>query len=184
MIKITAPDTAATRELLRIAPKQVKLAAAAAINRTITKTRTEISKAVRKRYTAKAKGIKSTLSSRKANKSQLQGEIVSRGRPTLLTDFAVRVRRSGPVRVQVLRQGSAKPFKGLFIGRSRKGFNGPMMRTQRRGRYPLATAYGPSVPQMIGAEPTLDMIKPVAIKTLQERFLHEVNWRLEKAGKK
>lgn len=165
--------------LMRSMPDLVQRAAANAINRTITTTRKEISKAVRERYLIRAGDVKRALSLERAKKQSPRGVITARGAPMALEKFRLRQRKRGPMRVQILRDGSAKPVRGLFVQRFPSGYEGPMHRRQR-ARYPLATPFGPSVPSMVGKEETVERFVPIAEKMLNERFLHEITWRLSK----
>ncbi len=180
MISINAENLAYAQQLLGNAPKEINKAAASAINRTVTKLKTQTSKSIRKNYTISAKNIKGTFNVQRANHGNMRGALVSRGRPSLLTEFGVRRNKRGPVKVQVRRQSSAKSVPGLFLGTSRKGYVGAMQRTQRKARYPLRVPYGPSVPQMFGSENVIGELTPLAEATLNERFLHEVEYRFGK----
>lgn len=180
MISINAENLAYAQQLLGDAPKHIHIAAMHAINRTITKLKTQTSKSIRKNYLISAKYIKGTFNVQRANHGNLRGTLVSRGRPALLTAFRVRANKRGPVKVQVRRLSSAKAVPGLFLGVSRKGYAGAMQRTRRKARYPLRIPYGPSVPQMFGSENVISELTPLAEATLNERFLHEVNYRFSK----
>ena len=180
MISIEAKNLEYAQQMLGGAPKEIEQAAANAINRTITKIKTQTSKSIRKNYVVKASDVKSTLNIRRASRAKLHGVVASRGRPMLLTAFRVRANKRGPVKVQVRKQSGAKAVPGLFIGISRKGYTGAMQRTQRKARYPLRIPYGPSVPQMFGSENVIGELTPLAEATLNERFLHEVEYRFSK----
>lgn len=185
-VKLNEKNARLAASLMRFMPSQVQAAAVAAINRTVTATRKEISKAVRERYIIRAGDVKRALCTQKAKNQSPRGVITVKGTPLSLAKFRLRGRKRGPVRVQVLRGGSARPVKGLFVQRFPSGYEGPMHRRQR-ARYPLATPFGPSVPAMVGKEETLEQFVPKAEKTLNERFLHEIKWRLSKklgVGKK
>lgn len=165
------------------APKEVQRAASAAINRTITKVKTATSVTVRKRYVANAGAIKKSLSHTRATASKPQGRLRSEGPSLPLTAFqmsragAASVRGTGPMRVKVLKSSSPKPVRGLFSRTFPRGYFGPMMRVGRTP-YPLRTPAGPSVPQMVGHDETMNVLVPEAEKTLNERFLHEVEFRM------
>lgn len=180
MISIDAKNLEYAQQMLGGAPKQIEQAAANAINRTITKIKTQTSKSIRKNYLISAKNVKGTLNIKRASRSKLRGVLASRGRPVLLTAFRVRANKRGPVKVQVRKQSGAKAVPGLFLGVSRKGYTGAMQRTQRKARYPLRIPYGPSVPQMFGSENVIGELTPLAEATLNERFLHEVEYRFSK----
>lgn len=181
MIRVTLDEKNAilAETLMKTMPNLVQRAAAAAINRTITATRKEIFKAARERYIIRAGDVKRALFTQKAKNQSPRGVITAKGTPLSLAKFRLRRRKRGPVRVQVLRGGSARPVKGLFVQRFPNGYEGPMHRRQR-ARYPLATPFGPSVPAMVGKEETLEQFVPKAEKTLNERFLHEISWRISK----
>ena len=183
MINIDARNLEYAQQLLGDTPKQIHIAAALAINDAVTKTKAQISKSIRKNYTIKAKDIKGNLSVKRASSKHLQGIIASRGRPPLLTAFDVFAYKRGPVGVKIRKQGNRKRVPGLFLGTSRKGYVGAMQRTQLHARYPLRIPYGPSVPQMFGSADVISELVPLAEATLNERFLHEVEYRFSKKMK-
>ena len=180
MISIDAKNLEYAQRKLGGAPKQIEQAAANAINYTITKIKTQTSKSIRKNYLVSAKNIKGALDIKRASRSNLRGVLASRGSPLLLTAFRVRNHKRGPVKVQIRKQGGAKLVPGLFLGVSRNGYKGAMQRKKRKARYPLRIPYGPSVPQMFGAENVIGELTPLAEATLNERFLHEVEYRFQK----
>lgn len=180
MISIEAKNLDYAQRLLASAPKGVRYAAINAINRTVTKMKTQVSKSIRKNYLVSAKDVKGTLSIKRASGARIQGSITSTGSSPLLTAFRVRVNKRGPVKVQVRRGVSAKAVPGLFLGTSRKGYIGAMMRKKIHARYPLKIPYGPSVPKMFGSENVMAELTPMAEKTLNERFLHEVEYQFSK----
>lgn len=179
MISIEAKNLQYAQKLLGGAPRQIELAAVNAINRTATKMKTQVSKTIRKNYTIKAGNIKESLQLERASRSKLQGVIVSRGRPPLLTAFDLRRYKKGPMKAKIRKDGNIKPVKGVFLGASRTGYIGAMQRTQH-ARYPLRIPRGPSVPQMFGSEAVIDELTPMAEQALNERFLHEVEFRFNK----
>lgn len=180
MIKIEASNVKYAEEILADKPKQIKSAALAAINRTITHVKSKISITVRKQYVVSAKDIKDTIHIERAKSSYLQGTVSSKGRPLLLSAFSVRgnqsKKRNNPLRVRIRRDGSLKPVHGLFSGTSRRGYRGLMLRTQPAS-YPLKVPYGPSVPQMLGNPDVVAEIETDAGQYLSDRFLHEVEYR-------
>lgn len=180
MIKIESSNVKYAEEILADKPKQIKSAALAAINRTITHVKSKISITVRKQYVVSAKDIKDTIHIERAKSSYLQGTVSSKGRPLLLSAFSVRgnqsKQRNKPLRVRVRRDGSLKPVHGLFSGTSRRGYRGLMLRTQPAS-YPLKVPYGPSVPQMLGNPDVVAEIETDAGQYLSDRFLHEVECR-------
>ena len=170
MISIDAKNIEYAQQMLGKAPKEINLAAVNAINRTITKIKTQTSKSIRKNYLVSAKNVKGTLNIKRASRSKLCGVLASQGSPLLLTAFRVRNHKRGPVKVQIRKQGGAKSVPGLFLGVSRNGYKGAMQRKKRKARYP----------QMFGAENVIGELTPLAEATLNERFLHEVEYRFQK----
>lgn len=165
--------------LMRSAPSLVQKAAVNAVNRTIITTRKEISKSARGRYVVKAAEVKRALSIDRAKGQSPRGAIIAKGAPLSLSAFRLRERKRGSMRVQVLRESGLRPVKGLFVKQFPRGYSGPMLRAQR-ARYPLASPYGPSVPKMVENQEVLEHVVPIAEETLNQRFLHEISWRLSK----
>lgn len=170
------------KKMLALAPKEADRAAAAAINRTLTHVPKEMAKSARERYIVKAASIKRSIKKKRANAGHLAGEILSAGSTMPLTSFKISGGKRGPMRVKVLRQGSPKPVKGLFVNRFPKGYVGPMHRRQP-ARFPLKTPAGPSVPQMIGEGNVFQEWSEDAIDFLNKRFAHEVDFRFSKLFK-
>ena len=180
MISIEAKNLDYAQRLLASVPKGVRNAAINAINRTIAKMKTQVTKSIRKNYLVSAKDVKGTLSIKRASGARVQGSITSTGSSPLLTAFRVRVNKRGPIKVQVRKGISAKAVPGLFLGTSHKGYVGAMMRKKIHARYPLKIPYGPSVPKMFGSKNVMAELTPMAEKTLNERFLHEVEYQFSK----
>lgn len=167
------------RNMLTLAPKEADKAAAAAINRTLTHVPKEMAKSARERYIVKASSVKKSTKKKKANAGHLVGEIISTGKTLPLTSFKISGGKRGPMRVKVLRAGSPKPVKGLFMNRFPKGYVGHMQR-RSPARFPLKTPGGPSVPQMIGKDNVLQKWSEDAANFLNKRFAHEVDFRFSK----
>lgn len=177
MIEIYAKNVDYAQGMLAEWPKQVNQAAGAAINRTITHVKAEVSKEVRKRYIIPAKAVKQALTLKRARASELKGEVKAIGRPTPLAKFRIIKGSSGPLKAQVLKSARPKPVPRLFVGKSKSGFEGAMRRVGQES-YPLKTPTGPSVPSM------MSMVEAPLTKDAEEflnkRFLHEVEFRLAK----
>ena len=176
MIGITVNNIDYAKGMLSDYPKMVNQAAGAAVDRTITHVKAQVSKEVRKRYVVSAKEVKKALSVRRAKTSELKGEVRATGRPLLLSNFRV-TGSSKTLRAKVLKASKPKPVPGLFRGKARSGYEGYMHRTQKEA-YPLRVPAGPSVPSMMGM-----VIEPLikdAQQYLNQRFLHEVSFRAAK----
>lgn len=171
--------------MLQACPFRVKAAAVNAINRTITKMRTAVSVDVRSEYVIPAKVVKNTLFISRASRSRVSGLIRSTGRPVPLQAFRVSSgRRKGPLKAKVRKKAAPVAVPGMFRGVSRRGYAGLMQRRHRKQAYPLRIPYGPSVPQMLGAEQVTRKIERDAEQYLRERFLHEVAQQFRMYGGK
>ena len=191
MITIESKNIEYAQAMLGDMPKQIRAAANSAINRTLTMVRSKSSKSIRANYLVNKNKLKGRITKQRSKVRFLRGSVSIYGRPFLLTNFKVslpRLRtnrktnkkyRKGPVRVQVLKQGTLKPVRGLFIGTTRAGSVLPMRRVGK-SRYPLEALYGPSLPQMFGSKRVLTELVPLAEETLNKRFLREVNYRFGK----
>lgn len=176
-IKFDESNVKMAASLLKVAPKEVRGAASAAINRTLTRIKSRSSVRVRERYLAKAAGIKSSFSTRKSSSGNLAGTAVSKGAPLELIYFKIAQSRRGPVKAKVLKASQLKPVKGLFFQKFPHGYEGPMMRTSKK-RFPLKTPFGPSIPVMIGNEQVVERIGKDAEEFYNRRFTHEVEHRM------
>lgn len=72
-------------------------------------------------------------------------------------------------------------MKGLFFGNTTKGENAPFLRTTEK-RKPINILYGPSLPEMMDNKDVLEFMASIAQDTLNNRFEHEINFRLSKKG--
>lgn len=187
----------AADELAKWSKVGVKKAAYNAIKRTTSKMRTGVSKHVRTTYTAKAKDIKKSITTKNPTLNNLVGIIRASGSPLPVTAFKVnpnpntiikrlrsgiapKRRRRSPMRVQIRKGGASGSVPGLFVQQSSKsGYAGPMHR-YLKSRYPLRIPYGPSVPQMVGNKRTLESFVPNAQEFFQERFIHELKVQMRR----
>lgn len=183
-INIDAQGVETAKAILAGCPGRIRVAAANAVNRTITKMRTAVSKNVRSEYVIPAKKVKETLSISRASRNRITGYIKSAGRPVPLQVFRVSNNKRGPLKARVRKNAAPVPVKGMFRGVSRKGYAGLMQRRHRRQAYPLRVPYGPSVPQMLGAEQVTAKIERDAEEFLRKRFLHEVGQQFRMYGGK
>lgn len=170
---------ARAQQMLTLAPKEADRAATAAINRTLTHVPKKMAKSARERYIVKAGSVKKSIKKKRANAGHLAGEIISAGKTLPLTAFKISGGKRGPMRVKVLRAGSPKPVRGLFLNRFPKGYVGYMQRRQP-ARFPLKTPAGPSIPQMIGEGNVFQEWSEDAEEFLNQRFAHEIDFRFSK----
>lgn len=160
-------------------PRQLPIAASAAVGRALTRARKLISVETQKQYTVPASAVKKSLSVNRTRSlpGQISGSLVSQGEPLHLSKFKVRNNKRAPVFVQVKKSGG-KRVPGLFVHPSKSVLH----RTQKTA-YPLRIPYGPSVPQMVGNPSVLEIVAQEAQRTLNERLQVEVEYRLGGFGK-
>lgn len=203
-ISVDAKQFTAAKKLLDKFPEEVNRAAAVAINRTLTTVRKETSVTIRKNYVVKAGDIKKSMTLKRADRNRLKGLVETVGGTLPLEKFKLSSqgnvkrefqnfsrgrttskKKQNPIKVQVLKSGGLKPVRRLFrlplASRFGGRYGGFLFRKTRR-RYPLKIPAGPSVPQMFGAERTLDELAPIAQKELDERFQHEIEYRMRRKG--
>ena len=139
-IKIDTKQFADAKRLLETFPKEVNLAASAAINRTITTVKKEVSKSVTKNYAIKSETVKKTLDTKQSSGNKLSGEISSKGAPMSLKRFKVsrnamnvinyskidssadtRKTRRNPIKVKILKSRSLAPLKKGALFKTPKG---------------------------------------------------------------
>lgn len=130
------------RELQVLLPKAVVRANRNAINRTITSTRTFISKAVREDLALKSRTVKDSLSIKKAGYSDNPvGKIDVEPKPLSLKRFGARTTRKG-VTVRVRKSEGRKVEKGGFIVDT---LGGHVFKRTSKKRLPIRKWMGPSV---------------------------------------
>lgn len=158
-------------------------AIASALNRAITNVKANVPKEVRQNYHVKAGDVKQTLKIMKASASKLQGEVKSSGQTLGLDNLKVSPKTVNPKRKSQLKiavkKGSTKQVLGAFIA----SINGTkVFKRDGKGRLPISRLMGPSVPQMIGNEETVNKINQEAKNTYETRINHEINRLLSRMG--
>lgn len=178
MISIEMDKKALAQALkaMKIAPKKVAQAIAAAENRTITQTQKEISKKVSGTYFIKSRTVKQTLISKRASASKLEAYVKSEGHPIYLGRFKVGpYNRKRRMWARVRKGAKRTAIPGLFRSVAGKG---PAHRMSKN-RHDIAIPFGPSVPQMIGNKEILEEIAKHSEETLNKRVMHELEWRFK-----
>ena len=147
-----------------------------ALNRTVSNISTNISKEVRGEYNIKASDVKATLKTFRANKSNLSAAVISKGKPIGLDRFKVSPKTENPKRKSQLKitvkKGETKQIPGAFVA----NINGiKIFKRDTNKRLPISRKFGPSVPQMVDNEPTVEKINQQSWATYQTRVTHEIN---------
>lgn len=149
----------------------------AAINRTLSGMRTDMTQRVRQTYNIKAGDVRSSLKIRKSSLQTLRGEVQSTGSPMRLIKFRVSPATPAPGRRKpikaAVKKGSLKPVSGAFVAQMRSGTIGVFSRKTSR-RLPINMLYGPGVPTMLNEPEVNKFIQDKAEERLSQRFDHEV----------
>lgn len=175
-VSLDQKQVARILKALKQSPKEVHRAIAVSENRTITFLNKEIAKDVTRSYVIKSRTVKQSLTSKKANSSNLTASVTSEGRSIYLGRFkTARYNRKRKLWAQV-KKGAKRIIPGLFRSTPNKL---PMHRIGK-GRGDIVKPFGPSIPQMIGNKEVLPEIAHKAEEVLNKRIEHELEWRLQK----
>ncbi len=166
----------ATRLLAGI-PGGIEKATQSALTRAATSGRSGAAREVGKLYHLKAADFKKYTNTyqhiRRAG-DEISVGIQFRGYHIPLIRFNSRFTSSGRIKVQVSRSSSPEEFKHVFRAEMASGHIGLFERAGKN-RLPIEQKFGPSVPQMMGANPTLaPAIGDKVRKTFEERMDHEI----------
>jgi hypothetical protein len=194
-----------TKEVKRLAieleglGKGAPAAVAAAINRSMTYLKTQMSREVTKSYEIQSKFIKESLSSTKATPGNLQAKAISAGHSRSLTRFKVKptklpqlkdkkIAMRKKVQVKIKKGGGYKAVNvtpGAFLQTMNNATN--IWKRKAKGKKYKGDFYvlrSLSVPQMIGNKKVIDELKEKAEDMLNKRLSHEIDYRTEKIKQK
>ncbi|MDX8367779.1 phage tail protein [Cytobacillus sp. IB215665] len=178
MIKINAEQLEKLEGIFANTPGQIPIVTARAINRAAEAAKTQASRSARDIYIIKHKGITDTIKIKKANSSNLNASVRSRGSKIDLIKFKVNPKKPQPKRktpiVVTVKKGSKKPFKDGFVAETSNGHINVFTRVSNK-RLPIKGHYGPSVPQMLGNESVVKHVEDRAYEVLDTRLEHEIN---------
>lgn len=150
-----------------------------AANRTLTGTRSEASKSLRKRVNLKASTIKDQMRTYKASTARPAARIEVPYRPISLKEYGARQNRRG-LSVRVLKTGGRKRIKSGFVASELGGH--AFVRVGKE-RLPIRKLFGPTLQSQVEVViPKLqeDYIDP----TFEKRLEEQINWEIEKAKRK
>lgn len=164
-----------------------------AINRTLTNIRKNMAQQTAQRYNVASGEVKKTIAVKKATREKLSGAAVSKASPIALSKFKVSPNR--PVSYSKGKRPSPKVYKvsvekgpaskaldvnpKAFIAVMQSGHHGLFRRVSDES-LPIKQLFGPSAPQMIKNNETIDYIQKEAQSTLQKRIDAEVENILRK----
>ena len=174
MIKIETDQGALERaaELLAGVPNGIQRALVSSFNRALLEGRTAGTRQAVGLYTLKSGIMRKTMAMHRANKNNLNAELVSRGRRLPMRYYAHKPGRdtTGSKRQQVsvaVRKGSLKPVGQGFI------YNGMVMQRVGSSRLPVTQLYSLSVPNILDNEQVVDAIQDRMRQAVHKRLAHE-----------
>lgn len=179
MIEITSETMDRVERLLADVPKGAEKVYSRAINRGLSKIKTESRKQVRTIYSVNNKALNSATKTTvgKASTGNPAGFISFSGVKIPLYKFSVTPKKPGTgkqVRASLKRGGSGTLFEDAFIAEMRNGHTGVFERTGRK-RFPVEEKMGLSAAQMIGNADIMDKLEKDVQELINERALHEMN---------
>ena len=164
-------------KLLAGFPDGVQKAAESALNRAGISGRAAAAREVGKQYYLKSSDFKKyTKSSQHVSRSggDITVSLNFRGFHVPLIRFKTVLTSSGHIRSQVLRNSSGDVLKHVFQAEMKSGHIG-LFERYGKSRLPIEQKFGPSIPQMMGANPELaDAVGNDIEKTFAERMNHEI----------
>ena len=179
MIEITSDAIERVGTLLADVPKGAERVFASAMNRGISRVKTQAIKQVKTVYAVNGAALtKATrINITKASTGNLAGFVSFSGVKIPLYKFKVTPTKPGTgkqVRAAVKKGGSGTPFEDAFVAEMKSnGHTGVFERTGRK-RFPIEEKMGLSA-QMVGNEDIIDGLEKEAQELVNERIIHEMN---------
>ena len=178
MIEITSDAIERVGTLLADVPKGAERVFANAMNRGISRVKTQALKRTKQVYTVNngALTARTTMQINKASTGNLAGFVSFAGTKLPLYQFKVTHTKSGTgkqVRAAVKKGGSATPFEDAFVANMKNGM-GVYERVTRK-RVPTEQLMGLSAAQMVGSPEVIDGLQDEVQELVNERIVHEMN---------
>lgn len=152
-----------------------------ALNRAATNANKNARMKPKDEYNIKSSDVKSTLSIKKANRSNLGAVVKSKGEKVPLDKFKVSPKQPKPqkppkvLKVAVKKDGYKK-LKSAFVA----DISGSkVFQRTSKSRLPIKRLYGPAVPSMLKNEDVRERIEKEATDTFYKRLDHEIKRVLE-----
>ena len=166
------------QDMLAEIPKGAEAAVARAFNRALVTGRAAVTREITKRYTVKAKDVRSTFLMKRASATHLDAELISKGKALPLRAFShnpstdtTGVKRK-PIRVTI-KSGEAYALTTSFVWR------GNIFDRLGNSGLPIKKMVGPSVPSMLGNDDIVDEVQSVMNDTAEKRLEHELGRLIE-----
>lgn len=162
--------------------KDVKKASYRAINRSLTAGRKAAGEEVARDYNVSGGKVNKTGKITRANSSNISGRVHWKGPAIELktwgTNPGTRKKRKNPKVWGKVSKSRMTMYQGAFLGRV-NGKTGVYTRTTKK-RYPIKRVYGPSLPQLVGAEMVRKRFVDRSNEMLKRRLEHEFNYILSR----
>lgn len=174
MIKVVVKNDSLERaeQLLIGLPGGFQQALVSSLNRALLEARTTGAREGAKRYTAKVGIIRKTMAMHRASKSNIEAELVSRGRRLPMRYFAHKPKTdtTGAKRRLVtseIRRGSLKPIGQGFV------YHGMIMQRVGAASLPVQQLYTLSVPNILNNPEIVDAVQNKMVQAVEKRLEHE-----------
>ena len=156
------------------------------INRAVDSVATESSRIIRQTYNLKHAAILKALTKHKASKITLTGDVTFKGRRVPLIEFEARWRQGQAIgaTAKIFVGGRRTTYKGAFIAASTSnnargggsaGMNQVYVRVGR-GRYPIRTLRGISIPLTLRNKVVIEAVRKVASDTFTKSFSQQIKY--------
>lgn len=155
-----------------------------ALNRAAESAKTEVARQATGNYHVKVSETKKTMTITKASRGTLRATVASKATRRELIAFKVSPKKPRPekppkvVKVAVKKEGGLKKLLGAFVQVGTSSGKPHVLRRTTAKRYPIHIKYGPSVPEMIGANLSNRQFKwfleDKVKETYERRLDHEI----------
>ena len=168
-------------------PKESHAAMRSALNRTVNRVATNMTKEVAAEYAVKRQQVKKTIKIKKASGSNLTAEADTQDRRIKLGSFAFKVSNPSTVRTPIsvkvkntngFKQSTVNP--PIFAGRSRVTGKQDLFRRTPNSAYKIGWLFTLSIPQMTANPDVYKRISDDANDFMLKRFEHELDYRLKR----
>lgn len=178
MIEITSDAIERVATLLADIPKGAERVFANAMNRGISRAKTQALKRTKQVYTVNNNALtaKTTMKMSKASTGNLAGFVSFAGTKLPLYQFKVTPTKPGTgkqVRASVKKGGSGTPFEDAFIADMKNGAG--VYERLTSNRFPVEQLMGLSAAQMVGSPDVIDGLEEEVQELVNERIIHEMN---------
>lgn len=167
-ISIRWQGLAEIRQMLERAAKVSPQAVSMAINRTIERARTDVTRALVKQTGLRFGAVRKATSLLRSSPATLTAEIRARGGYTSLKEFGARQTKKG---VSAAPWGRRQVFDHTFIVRR---YGGHVYKREGAARFPIQKLYGPAIPvEMVKGQSKAAFLRAVETE-LPKRLDHEL----------